>query len=64
LGGGENFNVHFLLQEINGHLGFLFDYFMNQKANGKVEDKNDSIKDSSHHHHFKNIGFDVWNPFV
>ena len=64
LGGCRALNVHFLPLEFQGLLEFLFGQFMNQKANWKVEDRNDSVAEPSHHYYFKNIGLDIWNPFV
>jgi hypothetical protein len=64
LGGLKALIVHFSPLEFKGLLEFLFGQFMNQDSNWKVENRNDSETEGSHHCYFKNIGLDIWNPFV
>ena len=43
LGGFRALIIHFSPLEFQGLLEFLFGQFMNQKANWKVEDRNDTV---------------------
>jgi hypothetical protein len=64
LGGFRVLIFYFSALEFKELLEFLFGLFMNQKANWKVENRNDPVAEPSHHYYFKNIGLDIWNPFV
>ena len=56
--------VHFSAFGFKGLFEFLFGFFIKQKANWKVENRNDREAEPSHHYYFKNIGIDILNPFV